>query len=204
MSYENELVATGAVNDVGSSIRVNVDNSYRTGIELVGGVKFSELLEWQGNIAYSENKIEEFNEVVYDYAFEFGTEGYEVTNTHNDTDIAFSPNLVAGSIFTVTPVKGLSMQLLSKYVSEQYLDNTSNNNRKLDAYLVNDVQLSYSFSVKTVKNITASLLINNVLDHKYEANGYTWGYMYDGFLYQQNNYYPQAGTNFLLGLSLKF
>ena len=96
------------------------------------------------------------------------------------------------------------MQLLSKYVSEQYLDNTSNNNRKLDAYLVNDVQLSYSFSVKTVKNITASLLINNVLDHKYEANGYTWGYMYGGFLYQQNNYYPQAGTNFLVGLSLKF
>jgi iron complex outermembrane recepter protein len=204
MNYKNELVATGAVNDVGSSLRVNVNASYRTGIELVGGAKFSDLVQWQGNIAFSQNKIKKFTEVVYDYAFDFGTEGYEVKKEHKDTDIAFSPNWVASSVLTFTPAKGLTLEFLSKYVSDQYLDNTSDKARMLNSYFTNDLQFGYSFSVKSVKQIKASVMINNFMNVKYEANGYTWGYLYAGDLYQQNNYYPQAGTNFLAGLSLRF
>jgi iron complex outermembrane recepter protein len=98
----------------------------------------------------------------------------------------------------------LTLELLSKYVSDQYLDNTSDKARMLNSYFTNDLQFGYSFSVKSVKQIKASLMINNFMNVKYEANGYTWGYLYAGDLYQQNNYYPQAGTNFLAGLSLRF
>jgi iron complex outermembrane receptor protein len=204
MDYRNQLVPTGALNDVGSSLRANVDRSYRTGVEIEGGVQISRLLQVAGNVSFSENKIKTFDEVQYDYAFEFGAEGYEVKNEYQDTDIAFSPNVVAGGMVTLTPIEGFSVQLAGKYIGEQYLDNTSNKDRLISDYLINDLILDYKFSVKSVDQIGISVMVNNLFNVKYSSNGYTWGYLYDGFLYQQNNQYPQAGINFLAGLSLKF
>lgn len=204
MDYVNQLVPTGALNDVGSSLRANVDKSYRTGIELVAGARISEILEIAGNVSFSQNKIDSFQEVVYDYAYGFGEEGYEVINEYKNTDIAFSPNVIAGALVTLFPIEGFSIQLSGKYIGRQYLDNTSNKDRIIDDYLINDLIVEYKFSVKSMEQIKLSLMINNLFNVKYSSNGYTWGYLYDGFLYQQNNYYPQAGTNFLAGLSMKF
>lgn len=204
MDYVNQLVPTGALNDVGSSLRANVDKSYRTGIELVAGARITEILEIAGNVSFSQNKIDSFQEVVYDYAYGFGEEGYEVINEYKNTDIAFSPNVIAGALVTLFPIEGFSIQLSGKYIGRQYLDNTSNKDRIIDDYLINDLIVEYKFSVKSMEQIKLSLMINNLFNVKYSSNGYTWGYLYDGFLYQQNNYYPQAGTNFLAGLSMKF
>ncbi len=204
MDYVNQLVPTGALNDVGSSLRANVDKSYRTGIELVAGARITEILEIAGNVSFSQNKIDSFQEVVYDYAYRFGEEGYEVINEYKNTDIAFSPNVIAGALVTLFPIEGFSIQLSGKYIGRQYLDNTSNKDRIIDDYLINDLIVEYKFSVKSMEQIKLSLMINNLFNVKYSSNGYTWGYLYDGFLYQQNNYYPQAGTNFLAGLSMKF
>ncbi len=195
MNYDNQLVVTGAVNDVGAPIRVNVPSSFRMGIELAGAYKLMDNLIWSANLTLSRNKIDRFSEIV---SASFG----EIE--HKDSDISFSPNVISASDISYSPIEGFTVQLLTKYVGQQFLDNTSNEDRAIDAYITNDVRISYDFSFGDVKNLGVSLLVNNVLNEEYSSNGYTWGYYYgNDQLYQQNNYYPQAGTNFLLGVSLR-
>jgi iron complex outermembrane receptor protein len=204
MNYNNQLVLTGDVNDVGDGIRTNVSDSYRTGIEAQVGTALSRNIRWDVNATFSTNKINRFEEVIFDYGVNFD-EYNEVRTTFEDTDIAFSPSLIFGSHLTFNPIEGLGLSLLSKYVGEQFLDNTSNDARKINAFFVNDIRINYAFKAKSFKRVELSLLVNNILDEQYESNGYTFGY-FGGPDYEvrENYYYPQAGTNFLLALGLKF
>ena len=201
MDYTNQLVLTGALNDVGSAIRTNVPDSYRAGIELSGRWQINELLSWNANFTWSNNRIQSFTEVLYDYAF--SDDRFVVTYLYEDTPISFSPDVVAASDLTLIH-KGFTAQLLNKYVGKQFLDNTGNKDRVIPSYFVTDLRLGYQFSRDYLKNVGLNIMVNNLLNTLYSSNGYTWGYLFEGFHYQQNNYYPQAGTNYLLGLSLKF
>ncbi len=203
MDYKNQLVLTGELNDVGSNVRTNADKSYRTGVELIGGFKPNEKWELMGNLTFSRNKIRVFNEVIYDYGVAFD-EFNVVTNNFEDVDISFSPNVIGGASLSYNPLQSLSITLLSKYVGKQFLDNTGNEARRIDDYLVNDLRLTYQLRPKFFKSVTFTLLVNNILDVEYESNGYTFGYMGGGQNIRENFYYPQAGTNFLAGLSIKF
>ena len=201
MDYTNQLILTGAVNDVGSSIRVNTPDSYRAGIEMVLAMDLTDMWNWDLNMALSRNRIKKFTEVVFDYAF--SDDRYTVENEFTDSDIAFSPNIVIGNDITFSN-QGFSAQLLTKFVGDQFLDNTSNQSRMIKSYFTNDLRFTYQLQALKMQNIKLTFLINNVLNVAYESNGYTWGYLYDGSPYQQNNYYPQSGINFLTGISLKF
>lgn len=198
MDYKNQLVLTGALNDVGGSIRTNVDNSYRTGVEITGGYEISDKIGWSGNFTYSQSKIKEYVEDLNDYQ-----EGGVFTNTYHDTFIAYSPDIIGMSQFIFTPVNGLDLILFSKYVGKQYLDNTSNENRKLDPYFVNDIIINYTIKTRFIEEIGINLMVNNVFNIEYESNGYSFGYLY-GEEYRETYYYPQAGINFLAGLNLRF
>jgi len=199
MSYKNQLVLTGQINDVGGSVRVNVPKSYRTGIELEGAVVFNNHLKWNANATFSQNKIKNFTEYIVDY----DNGGYQTVN-HGKSDISFSPNVIVGSQFTYSLRKNLELALLTKYVGKQYLDNTSTETRKLDAYFTNDIRLSWTIKPSWANEIAFNLLVNNVLDEKYESNGYTYGYIAGGALTQENFYFPQAGRNFLIGVNFRF
>ena len=199
MHYKNQLVLTGQINDVGSSTRVNVPKSYRSGIELEGAIAFSKYLKWNANATFSQNKINNFTEYVVNY----DDGGYNTIN-HGKSDISFSPNVILGSQFTFSPQKNLELALLTKYVGKQYLDNTSNETRKLDAYFTNDVRLSWTIKPAWLKEISFNLLVNNIFNEVYESNGYTYGYYAGGVTTQENFYFPQAGTNFLVGVNFKF
>lgn len=204
MNYDNQLILTGAVNDVGSPIRINTPKSYRMGIELSGVYQFSEKFNWSANLTLSENKVDRFTEIAFDYGTDF-SELNVIENDFKSSDISFSPNIIGGSILGFQPNKNFSVEFLSKYVGRQFLDNTSNDNRAIDAYLVNDLNLAYNFSIEGLGDVGLSLLVNNVLGEEYSSNGYTWGYYYGpSNLYQQNNYYPQAGRNFLASIALRF
>lgn len=203
MDYTNQLVLTGAVNDVGASVRTNVDKSYRSGVELESSLRLSNKFTWGANLTLSQNKIQDFREIVYDYGTNFD-EYNVVENEYQNSDISFSPNVIAGSIFSYSPVKGVEASLLTKYVGQQFMDNTSNESRKLDAYFINDLRLTYSLQPKFMREISFSLLVNNVLDVEYESNGYTWGYLGGATEYRQNYYYPQAGRNYMLMVALRF
>ncbi|MCF2499572.1 TonB-dependent receptor [Dyadobacter chenhuakuii] len=199
MAYKNQLVLTGQINDVGNAIRVNVPKSYRMGIELEGAIALSKALKWNVNATFSQNKINNFTEYVINY----DTGDYNMIN-HGKSDISFSPNAIAGSQLTYIIRKDLELALLSKYVSKQYLDNTSSETRKLDAYFTNDVRLSWTIRPTWAREISFNLLVNNVLEEKYESNGYTYGYFAGGALTQENFYFPQAGRNFLVGVNFRF
>jgi iron complex outermembrane recepter protein len=203
MDYKNQLVPTGKLNDVGAAIRTNVDESYRSGIEVEGSIRLHAKLIWNANVTFSQNKIKNFNEVIYDYGTNFD-EYNEVVNSYSNSDISFSPNVIAGSGLMFTPVKGIELGLLTKYVGKQFLDNTSNNNRSIDSYFINDLRLSYSVKPSFMRELSVSLLVNNIFDVAYSSNGYTYGYRGGAAEYRQNYYYPQAGRNYLLMVTLRF
>lgn len=205
MDYTDQLILTGQINDVGAYIRENVAASYRAGIELDGTFQLSNAWIFGGNIAFSQNKIKEFTEYIDDYSV---SDFRQEVITYRNTDIAFSPNVVGSAIIEFKPSKHLSLNWLSKYVGRQFLDNTANEGRALDAFFTNDLRISYAAQPRFFKGLELNLLINNIFNELYEPNGYTFSYFVPANtgreLVTENFYFPQAGTNFLLGLSLKF
>jgi len=199
MLYRDQLILTGEVNDVGAYIRTNVPDSYRMGIEAEGGFFITNSLQWTGNITLSRNKIDEFTE----FLDNFDTGGQDEIVFRN-TDIAFSPSVIAASRFSYSR-SGFTAEVLSRYVGLQYLDNSQNRNQSLDAYFVNDVLLSYNFGrTPLIRSVTASLMINNILNEKFESNGYTFGFVAGGEIQRFNYYYPQAGRNFMGRVTVNF
>ncbi len=203
MFYKNQLILTGQINDVGSYIRSNVDNSYRIGVEFDSKWVVSPRFTWAINASLSDHKIKEFREFFDEYDSDFEWIGQQ-ENIYKNTDIAFAPKFIGGNEFAYKPFRGFEAALLSKFVSKQYLDNTSNEARKLDTFFVHDVRLTYQLKALGLRNIGLGLQINNILNEKYESNGYSYGYIYDGSLVTENFYFPQAGTNFMFSLNVRF
>ena len=203
MIYKNQLVLTGAVNESGSSIRTNVDWSYRAGVELDGRVTISPKLSLMANLTLSQNRIREFTEVLYDYGINFN-EYNEIQNVYHNTNIAYSPSVIASSGLSYKLFRGFEASWLMKHVGKQFIDNTSNGNRAIDAYTINDLRLTYAFNPRGMREVSFSFLLNNVFNVEYESNGYTYGYLAGPQVYRQNFYYPQAGTNFMTMVSLRF
>ncbi len=206
MDYKDQLILTGQINDVGAYIRENVANSYRAGIELDGTFQLSKQWTLGGNIAFSQNKISEFTEYIDDYS---GADFVQEAIVYQDTDIAFSPNVVSSAILEFKPVKNLSLNWMSKYVGKQFLDNTANDARSLDAFFTNDIRIAYQVQPRFFKSLELNLMVNNIFNELYEPNGYTFSYFVPGEasgreLITENFYYPQSGTNFLFGLVMKF
>jgi iron complex outermembrane receptor protein len=199
MFYKDQLVITGKLSDVGASIRQNVPNSSRIGVEFDGSYTLSRFFLINANAAFSRNKIKDFTEFLPNY----DTNAQDV-NVYKNPDISFSPDAVVFGELVYKPFTGFAVALQSKYVSKQYMDNTQNEARKLNGYWVNNARLGYDFSFKGVKNMNIGLLANNILNKKYESNGYTYGYVSGSNRTDENFYFPQAGTNFLLSLNVKF
>jgi len=211
MLYYNQLVLTGALNDVGDQLRANVPDSYREGLEFDGKLKINEQLSWAATASLSSNKIKNFQSQFVDY-----DNNTTVENTIKSADISFSPDFVGSSEISFRPVKGGEIAFISKYVSRQYLDNTSNidpagygpsdptSNRYLNSYFVNSLRLNYNFRFESVKNVGITLLINNIFGEKYESNGATYPDIESGKVVNYNYFFPQAPANFLLSLNVKF
>jgi len=203
MQYKDQLVLTGKINDVGEPIRQNVADSYRFGIELDASYNISRQFMLNANAALSRNKINDYVDYLYEYD-DNGDISNIVETGYSDTDISFSPAAVAFAELAYAPVKGIAIAFQNKYVSKQYLDNTQDDTRKLNAYFVSNIRAGYTFSALGIKKVNLALLVNNIFDKKYESNGYTYSSLYQGQRTTENFYFPQAGTNFLLSLNLKF
>ncbi|WP_256002453.1 TonB-dependent receptor [Pedobacter deserti] len=203
MFYKDQLIFTGEINEFSDAYRQNVDDSYRMGIELDASYVLSSRFALNANAAFSRNKIKDYVDYVPEYDDNFDLAGL-VATTYERPDIAFSPNTVLFGELVYKPFKGLAAAWQAKYVSDQFMDNTQNENRKLDAYLVNNLRLGYDFKLSGIKSVNIGLLVNNILDERYESNGYTYSFLYQGLTTTENFYFPQAGTNFLFSLNLKF
>jgi iron complex outermembrane receptor protein len=182
MGYKDQLILTGRLDDVGAPIRSNSEKSYRLGLEVDASIALSEKIILRPNFTLSSNKN-----------VDLAVEG----QNYGTKDIAFSPSVIAGNIVVYSPIKSLHLSLLQKFVGEQYMNNIELPEAKLADYFVNDFNVSYEIKPRSVfKSIMITGLLNNFLDKRYVSNGA----MYDVYPY----YYPQAGINFLAGLTLKF
>jgi iron complex outermembrane receptor protein len=182
MAYRDQLILTGNLDDVGSPIRSNSEKSYRLGLEVDATIMLSKAFTIRPNFTISANKNVDLN-----------VDGINV----GTKDIAYSPNLIIGNVLNYQPIKNLNIALLSKFVGEQYLNNIELPAAKLNDYFVNDFNVSYEIATKRIfKSISLNLLVNNAFNKTYVSNGY----MYDIYPY----YYPQAGTNFLIGSTFRF
>lgn len=199
MLYKNQLVLTGALDDVGEAIRTNIKDSYRTGVEVSSRVKIAEPLSWYATATLSTNKLKNFKRFLQNY----DSGGVDETD-YKKTNIAYSPALTGSSTISYHPLKNAEIAFVTKYVSRQYLDNTSTLSRSLDAYLVNDVRLNYTFKIKGIKEIGAGLLVNNIFSKKYQSDGATYPDIEGGTVVNYNYYFPQAPANFLVSLNVKF
>ncbi len=200
MLYNEQLVLTGELDDVGSPIRTNSGSSYRIGIESELELKLSSNLSLKNNFTLSSNKnkkiLSKFNGSVFDFG---------------KTNISFSPNLISSNSLIFSPNNNLMISFLSKYVGKQYMGNIDAVNSILDSYFVSDINFSYKIISNLVfDEIIVSGLVNNVFNNEYVSNGYyytyddTWSSPGQVITLDGAGYYPQATRNFLLGLTLRF
>ena len=199
MNYKNQLVLTGQINDVGAPVMVNVDKSYRAGIELQAGWKFSKSLQWNVNATFSRSRINNFTEYVDNWDT-WGQEEFKL----GATDLSFSPKLTGNSQIVFTPIEKIDISLISSYVGKQFIDNTSSNDRTLDAYFLNNLKLNYSFKTGWFDEITLHVMVNNLLNEQYESNAWVYSYYLGNKRFKQDGYFPQANRNFMIGVDFKF
>lgn len=202
MHYENQLVLTGAIDEEGAPIRENSGKSYRLGLELNAHLGLSEKLAVQPTLAVSQNRNLDFVSLFNSELVEFG-----------DTDISFSPEIVAGNQIIYEPLENLELRLLSKFVGEQYMSNIEAEASLLDSYFINDFNIQYTWKDAPffMEEIVFTGLVNNIFDVEYVSNGYYFAYDVEDPTYPSGfrtvegaGYYPQATINFLVGVTLRF
>jgi iron complex outermembrane receptor protein len=219
MKYRDQLVLDGRLNDVGAYIRTNVPDSYRTGVELEASCNFGSRMTLTGNAAFSRNKVKEFAE----YRDDWDTGEQEIIE-YNDTDLAFSPNVVARGEASFVILKessrhALLVSLSGKYVGKQFLDNTSNVNTALPGFFFSDLRLNYDLKKVVGENLSLIFSVNNLFDNKYSSNGWTYRFISGGYdprpddpysrseggdVYNLTGFFPQAGRHWMATLRLVF
>ncbi|QNS41077.1 TonB-dependent receptor [Chryseobacterium manosquense] len=182
MDYQNQLVLSGRINNVGEFIRQNVDKSYRLGIELSAQSRLSDKIQLGANLSLSQNKIKEINSL---------QNGADIVL--KDSDISFSPNIIANGNVIYSPFKNFNLGVTAQYVGKQYLDNLETADNQLKDYWLTDFNAKYTLKIQKTE-IDFKFLLNNIFNKKYVNNGY----VYDGPMY-----FSQAGTNFMFGMSIK-
>jgi iron complex outermembrane receptor protein len=195
MQYNNQLVLTGVLDDVGEYLRENVNKSYRLGLELDANVVLSDEFSLNSNLAVSRNKIQDLT---------IDRDG-SLQNL-GETNIAFSPNAISTNAIEYAPNSKFRTALIGKYVGEQYMSNTDTEASKLDSYFVTDLNFSYTINFKSIfKSLVFTGMVNNLLDLEYEDRGYTYLDTWSGPTASEiQGYYPQATRNFLLGMTIIF
>lgn len=235
MDYNNQLALTGQLNDVGEYTRRNIKDSYRLGIELEGAYAITKGLQINANLTLSQNKIKEFTEFIdnWDYWYQdFDNipveelDPLQFQNQLEDTDLAFSPNIIFGGelsydFLTTKDNQSLVLGLMNKYVGKQFIDNTSNDNTALDAYFFSDLRLAYELSNTLFNQIKLTVLVRNLWGSRFSTNAWTYRYRSLGYdarpddpsarlenattgTYNLTGFYPQAERNVLVGLTIGF
>ena len=214
MDYDNQLIKTGEINDVGYFTSKNVKNSFRKGVEIESSYILNNKLSVSGNLTISENKLD----TLIQYVDNWDT-GDQNQVVHENTDLAFSPNLTWAANINYKYNKNTNFLLNTKYVGDQYIDNTSSEKRMLESYMISNFQIDYHFKSSIFTKAKISFLVNNLFDIEYVNNAWIYRYISDssdpreyddyttqgdGNIYDMAGYFPQATRNYLLGLTLGF
>lgn len=207
MDYKNQMVQTGKLNDVGYKLMENVKDSYRTGVELEASVPLAnDKFRFDANATLSKNKIKNYTA----YFDQYDTPGnYEwvgqTSRSIENTTISFSPDVVGMASVTYQPLSALFVNLMGKYVGKQYLDNTSDDAKAIDAYFVSNLSAGYTFEKTAAGKISLQVFVNNLFNKEYIANGWAATDAFqDGSVLHWIGYYPQATRNYMARLTVSF
>jgi len=208
MYYRDQLALNGQVNDVGAYTRINIGKSYRMGIELAGGLQLLPGLRLDANATLSRNRVAAFTEFVDVYDADFNWLEQQAIG-HEDTDLSFSPGIITGSKLSYQALRNsnkheLDFSLLTKYVSRQYIDNTSDKANSIDPYSFSDLRIRFVFHPAFAREVALTLLAQNIFGAQFETNAWSYRYIYGGSVALDQGYFPQAGRNFLVGAMVGF
>lgn len=186
MLYKDQLTPNGLLSSSGYTLMMNVDKSYRIGLELEGGYKPCKWFDFGANLTLSQNKV-------VDYEYESSDTAYNLYYHKGTTDLAMSPSVIGAIMLNFNPWKTLKLQLVGKYVGDMYVDNTSREEMKQEGYFVSNAKVSYTWPIKGNCSIEAQFLVNNMLNNHYRLAA--WGSEEGGVFYR--GYYQQPGINFM-------
>jgi iron complex outermembrane receptor protein len=207
MDYHNQMVQTGKLTDIGYKLMENVKDSYRAGLELEASVPLWEnKLRVDANATLSRNRINNYTAYfdLYDNPVDYGWVG-QVSEDYGTTNISYSPDVVSAMGITYQPTAALYVNLMGKYVSKQYMDNTSDDEKSIDPYFVTNLSAGYTFKKTTLGTFNLQLFVNNLFNKKYVANGWAATDAFeDGSTINYIGYYPQATRNYMARLTLSF
>lgn len=206
MDYDNQLIRTGRISEIGEALTSNIDKSYRMGVELTLDIRLASWLKWSGNNTFSTNKIKNFKEYVSHYDSNWN-ELPPLIADYSETDIAFSPSVVGNSSFDISTGNFYSL-LHTQWVGRQYLDNTACKERSLDSYCVNNINMGYTLNPKGFESVDIIVRVNNIFGAEYETSGWVASYVVDGSSTIDNRTTDdglavQAKTNFMVALKIK-
>ncbi len=203
MNYKNQLVLTGALDGVGAPIRATSGKSYRLGLEIDTDIQLGEQFAIRSNAAFSSNKSIDF----------FASINGTLQNLGN-TSLSFSPNVIVGNAFVYQASDSFQMSFLSKFVGEQFMSNLNSRVSRLDvldSYFTSDLNFVYTIDTEKIfDSIVITGLINNIFNREYVDRGYyftfddTWTTPGTTTTVDGAGYFPQATTNFLVGVTLRF
>jgi len=203
MIYKDQLVPTGELSNVGYPISTNVGKSFRTGAELTAGLIPARFINWNLALTLSRNKIPDFTEFYIDYNTSDGSSEYK-SRKLGLVDIAYSPSVIGSSDLVFMPGKVVKIHLTGKYVGRQYFDNTMSSDRMIDPYFVSNLRLDFEPVTGKIKGTQFQIFVNNILNTKYENNAYGGNWFENGTENTWSYYFPQAGTNFMIRIVLRF
>lgn len=199
MHYHNQLILTGEINNTGAAIMTNAKTSYRAGIELVSYYQPVKFFLWKINSTFSTNKILNYTEFIDDW-----DTGVQRQKAIGLTNISFSPNIILTNELHFTIIKKIKISAITKFVSKQYLDNSSNDNYILKPYSTTNLNFSYQLQCKAISQIEFFFYINNIFNTQYESNAWLYRYYEEGIEKFQDGYFAQAGINVLGGIKMRF
>jgi iron complex outermembrane receptor protein len=203
MSYRDQLVPTGRISNTGYPVMTNVPESYRAGVEFSGNYRPSPVAAFKINMTLSSNKIKNFINSWFDYNTTDWSEEF-VSGDLGTVDIAYSPRFSGSAEAEINPVKRLALRINGKYVGKQYFDNTMSSDRSINPYFVSNLAAEYQISSGKLREIALRALVNNLFNTMYESNAYGGMWSEDGVEKTWAYFFPQAGTNYMIGLTVTF
>lgn len=182
MGYRDQLIPTGRLSDIGESLTENVARSYRTGIELQGGIQPSYRFSLEFGATFSDNRILDFTEYIDNW------DGDPVQIHYDRTYIALSPGITASGLMTFDITRHLQLLFSTLYVGRQYLDNSSCREHSLDAYCTSDLTASCRFG-----KVRVSAKAGNVFGTEYATGGWVYTAVSESSGYTPDSRYIEDG-----------
>lgn len=196
MDFQDEIVPYGGVDEDGYGIRGNAGHTLHRGLEL--GLR-ARITPTNLLTVAASRSWDEFDEFLY-------TDSDGNTADFSGNPIALFPEHLLSVALRTDWTPALTSQVRVRNVGQQYLDNTGEEDRVIDAWTTLDLSFWCDLGGVGLTPLTgarAFVHLRNLGDAEYETTGYynPWGGAdYSG----ENHYTPGPGRNFAVGVDYDF